>query len=168
MHFPLLKYNNQFTCIAKGIANYFGYQNTKDVDRYKGYRPYTNNWDGSFDAFKKENANGIERAIPDSNLKEFETYLDYCNKNNIKVIMAFAPVYYEEMLLEKSKANFIALFTNLAQKYNCTFLDYTTDTLCNHKTYFYNSQHLNKAGAEIYSLHLATDIKKIITTVSEK
>ena len=43
------------------------------------------------------------------------------------------------------------LFKKFSKKYDIPFYDYSTDTLCFHKKYFYNALHLNKTGAEIFT-----------------
>jgi hypothetical protein len=40
------------------------------------------------------------------------------------------------------------------------FLDYSSDTICNNKKLFYNSQHLNSKGSEIFTKKLAKDLLK--------
>lgn|GEM_PF-3251246 len=45
---------------------------------------------------------------------------------------------------------------------NTIFLYYHDDTLCYNRNYFHNSQHFNSTGADIFSGHLANDLKTII------
>ncbi len=54
-----------------------------------------------------------------------------------------------------------AMYLNLASKYNVPILDYTHDSICYDTAYFYNAQHLNRKGAEKFSLQLAHDLKAI-------
>ncbi|GHV09600.1 hypothetical protein FACS1894162_0470 [Bacteroidia bacterium] len=52
------------------------------------------------------------------------------------------------------------VYHGFAEKYDIPFLDYTHDPICYDTTYFYNAMHLNKKGAELFSLKLANDIKE--------
>jgi hypothetical protein len=162
-YIPLFKYNNKFGLLQNGIAGYF----SKNIEvSHKGYYPLQHDWDSSFINFKRQNPDGVHKVIPEKIIRRFNDYLSYCSQNNIKVIFEFAPVYYEELLMEKDDAKIRKIFTDLSVKYNIPFLDYTRDSLCYNKKYFYNSQHLNKIGAEIFSRHLAMDIKAIIGHVN--
>ena len=50
----------------------------------------------------------------------------------------------------------------LTEKYNnVIYLDYSTDSMCQDTTYFLNSSHLNKKGAEIFSAKLVRDIDSL-------
>ncbi|MDD5185877.1 MAG: hypothetical protein PHS84_11510, partial [Paludibacter sp.] len=42
---------------------------------------------------------------------------------------------------------------------NVEFLDYSLDPVFNDKNYFYNASHLNKKGAEMFTLKLANKLK---------
>lgn len=42
------------------------------------------------------------------------------------------------------------------------FIDYSNSYLCYDKKYFYNSQHLNKTGAELFSKEVSLKIKEIL------
>jgi hypothetical protein len=45
------------------------------------------------------------------------------------------------------------------KQFGARVLDYTKDTLCLNKTYFYNYSHLNRTGAKLFSVKLARDIR---------
>jgi hypothetical protein len=158
---PLFIYNQHFTLIKEGLSAFF----TKDPEQHshlKGYKPWKLQWDGSFDRFKRSNPQGITEVILQRVVNEFEAYLSYCRAHHIKVIMDYTPVYYEEQPMERNAAAIRQLFTRLSMKYDMPILDYTHDSLCYQKKYFFNSQHMNVAGAEIYSKTLAHDLDKII------
>lgn len=161
-YFPMFKYNNHFYIIKEGFNCFFntGFQVKSQVE--KGFTPQDKPWDGSFDEFKKAHPNGVASEISANALKDFDDFLKYCRANDIKVIFDMAPIYYEEMQMEHNLDTLRGIFKKYADEYNIPFLDYTRDSLCYQKQYFYNSQHLNKEGALIFSRKLANDVKAII------
>jgi len=51
----------------------------------------------------------------------------------------------------------------MSQKYGVPFLDYSNDSTYLRKTeYFYDSNHLNATGAEIFTRNLVGEIRKIM------
>ena len=58
------------------------------------------------------------------------------------------------------------LYRQFAKKYDLIFLDYSNDPISYNKSLFYNSNHLNAEGSEIFSKKLAADIKKSLNQIS--
>ena len=161
-YIPLFKYNNQFGLICYGILAYFNIESPYITKLYKGFTPLTDKWDAALKKFKKIHKNGISRVIPQKNLHSFEQFITYCQLNNIQLILEFAPIYYESLPYELNRSDYFDLFQHLSQKYNIPYLDYSKDTICYRKKYFSNINHLNQQGSEIFSQHLALDLKHII------
>ena len=160
-YIPFFKYNQHLSVIREGLTRYF-----YPFQLYKGnplgYHPYDLNWDSTFDHFKHDNPNGIRIGITKRVLDEYDTYLKYCKANNIKVIMLYTPVYYEEPAYINNAAEIKDLFTTLSRKYDMPIIDNSNDTLSLHKKYFFNSQHMNETGTNIYSRTLADEVKKLV------
>jgi hypothetical protein len=162
LYIPLFMYNNHFAYIQEGFKTYFKIGAPLPPLTYKGYIPHPETWDSSFAEFKKSNPDGVLFSFSDTIRKEFTAFLNYCRANDIKVIFAYAPVYYEETKMVRNQADMYALFSSYSKEYNIPIIDYNYDTLCNSKKYFMNSQHLNIEGSEIFSQKLVNDIKPLI------
>ncbi len=163
LYMPLFIYNGHTDFIVKGIKSYFHRSVGKSKKIViKGFEPNSEIWDGRFEIFKKQYPNGITIKNSDTIKKEFEDYLAYCKSNDIKVIFVVTPVYYEETKMVNNLPELMALFNQYAKTYNIPMLDYSNIPLCFDKKYFYNSQHLNAMGADLFSLQLARDLKKYI------
>ncbi|HSR19163.1 MAG TPA: hypothetical protein VLM39_13800, partial [Ignavibacteriaceae bacterium] len=85
-----------------------------------------------------------------------------CKRKKIEIILVHAPLYYELLQLIPQQDLFIQQVTELASKNAIQFWDYSQDSVSFSKEYFYNSQHLNISGAEIFSEHLAKDLKQYV------
>lgn len=160
---PLLKYKNQQKLALEGIFNFAGFSNLYDTtSKYKGYRGNDFAWNKDFESFKKRFPKGAKYKFDKEVLRQFNEYLAFCQQENIKVILVYAPEYFEVQPYYKNKAELIKLCQESTKKYDCQFLDYSKNSLCYNRDYFYNSQHLNKQGAELFSLDLGRKIKQIL------
>jgi hypothetical protein len=159
---PLLKYKNDSELIFEGILNYFNFKNLYDTTtKYKGYQGNDYEWNKDFESFKKRFPKGAKYKFDKEVKQQFEEYLSFCQHENIKVVLVYAPEYFEVQKYYKNKNELIDLCQKSAQKYGCHFLNYSNNSICFDRQYFYNSQHLNRRGAELFSLDLSNKVKKI-------
>ena len=160
---PLYKYIGKVPLIVKGIRAFFTIKKSKK--RVEGLGSNLNDivWQpDAFSHFQSKYPYGVFRRFDSELTSQFESYVAFCKQNGIKMVFDFAPIYKEEMPLELSSPELMKVFKRIADKYQVPILDYSSDSLSMDKKYFYNSQHLNKTGALIFSAHLASDIKKLI------
>ena len=81
------------------------------------------------------------------------------------MIFVYTPEHIEGQHFVSNRAEIMAFYKKIADKYNIPFIDYSADSMCYNKDYFYNSEHLNLKGANMFSQKLASDLKKIIKTI---
>ena len=156
-YLPMFKYNGNLDVAAAGFLSYFNlvqYERTNT----KGYEGQNLGWDNSFEAFKKNFPNGYTLPFEESVAGEFENYLAYCKKNEIKVILVFSPEYIELYPLITNRNEIISLFQSYSKEFDIPFLDYSNHPICFNKSLFYNSEHLNIEGSEMFSKVLAQDL----------
>lgn len=161
---PLFKYRGLNHLISLGIKSYFNMIDKIETKSYKGYTPVNKNWDYSFAKIKARHKKGI--FIPDKRFqfgfKYFIELNNECKKSGVKLIIVHAPMYYELQEMLPQMDSIINVMEQLARKNHFQFWDYSKDSLSFSKEYSYNSEHLNKKGAEIFSKQLASDLKKFI------
>ena len=58
----------------------------------------------------------------------------------------------------------INVYKKLSKKHAIPFWDYSSDSISFNKDYFYNANHLNKTGADLFTAKFAERFKKEITT----
>ena len=159
-HFPFIRYSGFSVEILNGITNYFGVILPTDKSfKHNGYIPHNKNWDNSFDSFKEEYPNGQIINIDSSIVSLFNNYIMDCLRDSIGIILIYPPTYHESHKYIKNRGEIISLFESIANKNKIPFLDYSEDSLSYSKKYFYNSQHLNKHGAELFTEKMCADIK---------
>lgn len=151
---PLVKYNNEVPLIAEGLKCYCG--NISKPVKYKGYRSQNSPWK------VPKTAKLPDYKTDSATITAFQTFLKTAQTEGIQVFLVFAP--YQHDVPERNKMR-NAILTQLLigeKQYGAHVLDYTTDTLCQNKTYFYNYSHLNRTGAKLFSVKLARDIRGLL------
>ena len=159
-YFPLYKYNNELPLIKEGLLSYIG-KGVKST-KYKGYEGRTMVWDSSFHYFKLSNPGGKVWPIHEGAVAEFRQYLELCKANDIKVIMVYPPAFIESLDFIVNKAEILDVYTKFAAEYHIPFLNHMYDSLNYSRANFYNSQHLNKAGSEVFTHELAEEIRQYV------
>jgi hypothetical protein len=167
IYFPFFKYNNQYRLVIQALAEDLKIRHAKK-ELYKGFAAHNLPWDGQFDKVKKE----LSRINRDSarssfvfetnTLVIFNQFLDYCQNNNIRIFLVFAPTYYEALELDPCLEIYKQMFVKIACRHKVTYLDYSKDSICYDRGYFFNSAHLNLMGATKFSEKLAEQLKQRI------
>ena len=87
---------------------------------------------------------------------------DKVKDEGINIVFVYTPTYIG--LTKKMYSYHQQMHDNFqkyANKYNIPILDYTDLDICYDTAFFYNSMHLNKKGADIFTDSLANDIKRL-------
>ncbi|GAA4462586.1 hypothetical protein GCM10023093_09470 [Nemorincola caseinilytica] len=158
--FPLYKYNNQLPLIKEGIMSYLG-RGVKAV-KYKGYEGRLLTWDNAFDEMVRQNPNGMSLAIEPEAIALLNEYVQFCKDNGVRLILVYSPCYYEATAFIKNMDQVMGVLRDMSVKYEVPLLDHTHTYIDSNKAYFYNSQHLNKQGSELFSRMLAQQIAPYI------
>lgn len=158
---PAIKYRGIYYLMRIGFAEFFLIKHFK-CNTYKGYMGVNKTWDTDFEAFLKKNPDGLVQEIDSNLVKDFEAFLYKIKKEGIRAILVYTPEYFEFQELTKNRKEIINIYKQLANKYSIRFIDFSSDPISYNKKYFYNSQHLNKFGSEIFTKKLVNDIRKEI------
>ena len=165
---PLIKYSGDPSAIVNGILNFIGLDAKKD-SRYKGYLEKDVAWDYSFEKFIETNENGILIHLDSTSIDLFEKYIAKCKEDRVNIVLVYPPTYFESQNYIVNLTDIIAYYNNVSTEYQVPFLNYSKNEISFLKKYFYNSQHLNKKGAELFSERLALDLDSLkLMTRSKK
>ena len=153
---PMIKYSNQLPLMAEGIRSFFG-RGTAPL-HVKGYFGRDARWDGSFERYVARLQHPISIRMANRPLQALQAQLRYCKERNIKVVLVFPPVYHTFLDHCTNYQYILQTVAQCAAKEGAVFLDYSQHPMAWSKDNFYNSQHLNRSGAEVFSHVLARDI----------
>jgi len=139
-----------------GLRGLFGW--SPPEDRHLGFMPRDTAWTGEFDQFKRAHPQGLKFDVEPFGVGEINELLELCQRERIRVLLVYSPEYSEMQKLENNRDEIFNLFREIARRHQATFWDYSRSPICSEKELFYNSQHLNAEGAELFSNDLAARI----------
>lgn len=105
----------------------------------------------------------ITLEISNEKLKCLDNLILLCKKNGIHLIFTYGPEYkkmYQNSV--NNKIQILSIIESASKKNNITFLREDNLEFCNNPNYFANITHLNKSGAEVYSLDFAKRLKQYL------
>ncbi len=154
---PLLRYMGEFNFFKNGIMLSLKNKNTLER-RQKGFAGIDKKWNN--DLIEAKNKNQSYKVVFDEETcKLFDRFLGECIDNDITVLMVYAPIYFEGLTYIENSAEVLDTLKFFAAKYKLDFLDYSKNEICYNKSYFYNSIHLNRTGADLFTNKLIQDLK---------
>ena len=155
MYLPMYRYYKQGIASLKDCT---ALENKKVKGSwYKGFLANELSWDGT----RLEEIEKIEFSpLPDV-VDDFDVFLADLQKDDIKVIFVSAPIYIGATEKLVNPDDFYAFRDSFANKYDIPVLDFICDDICCDTTYFYNATHLNKAGAEKFTMELSRCIDSL-------
>ena len=159
-YLPLYGYTVEdmnFTWIT-GIRGLLGWNPRED--HFLGFRPKNTEWTGDFERFRRSHPDGVRYTIEDQGLRDFEQLMQVCKDNRIPVLLVYSPEYYEMQKLTRNRAEIFDHFRDIAARYQATIWDYSASPMSFRTEYFYNSQHLNANGAAVFSMEVASAMKR--------
>jgi hypothetical protein len=157
---PLIRYGGRIKAIRASLKVCF-HKNRVNKVRKKGFAPQYRQWNSDFE--KAKEANILYKVeLNTETIALFEQFIRECNNAGIKLILVYTPEYIEGQQYVVNRDEIFKLYRYYSTQYNIPFLDYSNDSICLDKTFFYNAEHLNAKGAETFSKKLASDLKSII------
>jgi hypothetical protein len=122
--------------------------------RNNGFRGMELTWRD--DSYKKLS---YEVSIDSSLIALMANFIKEVKQDGMDLIMVYAPEYYEGQNIIKNRNEMMSVFDNLSSKYKIPFFDYSDSSISKRKELFYNVEHLNKTGSEIFTQQFIMDMK---------
>lgn len=155
---PLLRYAGESTALASSMTVLIPGAN-KNKLRYRGYAGRDEYWNNDFENAKNEHGQ-MKMSIETESRELLFRFLEECKNDSIEVILVYSPVYIEGQQFITNRDEIMEFYENTAASFGVCFLDYSNSEICQKREYFYNSTHLNRTGAELFSHELAADLNK--------
>jgi hypothetical protein len=92
--------------------------------------------------------------------KCFMDILELAEKHGIKVTLLMMPEYYLSTTKQRNRAEIISFYESIALSNNIPILRFDQDDICSDKSMFLDTVHLNKNGAQIFSINLAKRLRE--------
>ena len=129
-----------------------------DTPLYKGFRSYDRKWSGRGLRQQASVSYTKDTVV----IRQFRDFLAECRRDSIPVVLVTSPFYIGGTRKMADSTGMHAMFAQIANDFNIPYLDYTYDELSYDTTYFYNTMHLNKVGADLFSQKVARDVDSVM------
>lgn len=156
-YLPLLRYSGKSNALKTIIKNIFINKSSENY-RNNGFLGMDREWSNDLDK-AKENKDTYEIKLDSTSITLFEKFINECKINDIELIFVYTPEYIDGQNFVANRNAIIQIYRDMSTKYSIEFYDYSNDSLCFNKKYFYNASHLNNTGAGIFTKTLANDLK---------
>ena len=166
IYLPFLKYAGEPQAIKVGFSESFGIHHFIS-SKHHGFLGVQENWDDT-NFEKRQKGGNIHWHRNKEVEKLFIDFLVDCHMKRIKVVLVFAPFYYKLAYLIEDFDGLKTYYRDIAKKNNAVFLDFSLDSMSYSKNNFHNASHLNKKGADVFTLKLVNKLKEMDSLESTK
>lgn len=157
---PLIRYMGKTTALNSAVKTAFNYA-TNSVPkpiRHKGFAAMDKKWNTDFEKARALK-NNYEIKLDTNTINLFEKFIKECRQAKTELIFVYPPEYIEGQKFVSNRDKILNIYKELSEKYNLLFLDYSSDEICSDRSLFYNANHLNKQGSDIFTNKLIREIK---------
>ncbi len=155
---PLIRYAGKLDALQL-IVDHINKPQTSERFRQNGYRGIVRAWNNDMEKAKLSQKS-YEIKMDSNSIALFEKFIKACKSDNIELILVYTPEFIEGQKFVSNREDLMKLYKNFAKKYALNYYDYSNDTICLNKEYFYNASHLNKKGSQIFSRNFAKRLKE--------
>jgi len=159
-YIPMYKYFGDYKLIGYGLMSSVGFYPFPPQQHYHGFY----NCDLSFDGETLRNVirdNKLDSACYEEKaILLLDQFLEELNRQRVEVIFCYAP-QYQELYQRLQLSDCMNVYRQLGEQYNIPILDYSSVFWANDSSYFYNANHVNLLGSELFSTQLAHDIDSL-------
>jgi hypothetical protein len=147
---------------------------TAQTDEFKGYTPQYLAWNSdNLEKIKTQHPSGLRWTLDPQKMQTLADLLEISRENEIQVVLVYSPDYLEVHKYFPNRSETIQAFREIAGRFQVPFWDYSDDPISGDRSYFYNTQHRNQAGASIFSKSIARRLSveifsKHITSTASK
>jgi len=128
-------------------------------DHFDGFEPKDKAWTSEFAKFKASQPTGEVLEIENEGVRAFRNLIECCLQCKAEVVLVYSPEYWEAQSLTRNRRDILAKVQEIAAEYGIEFWDFSEDPICLDKSLFYNSQHMNRHGAGLFSKKLSERLK---------
>ena len=160
-HLPLIRYTGRTKELGYAMSSLV-HPGSKTSDYYKGHKGRTKQWSEGVDAIL-ESTKKITISFDSATVILFESFIKETIKAGINLIFVYTPEQIKGQKFVLNRDQMFSLFHYFSDTYHIPFYDYSNDSICYNKQYFYNSAHLNAEGADLFTREFIKNLRKEVS-----
>ncbi len=161
-HVPLLKYALfNHTLVPEALAGLSRWLTggPREDELKKGYVPSPFvRFDDTFDRFRAGHPDGFVAETDSGKVAAFRRYFRFARAEGIRVGAYEAPILTDYLRLHRNRADQLAFLDSLCHQEGVPFLHLDTTQFGADRRYFYNANHLNAQGADLFTNQLTENL----------
>lgn len=129
-----------------------------------GFYPLNENFEGKrYDEFKNILLAGKETVDIDNNkIETLKEIINICKRREINLIFVYSPIYSGFLENIENKDFILNKFKEISSANGIRFFDYSNSHFCNDTKYFFDIDHMNKTGADAFTIELSLKLKETL------
>lgn len=161
IHLPLYKYRGDYKLIGYGLMANLGIYPMAQCQHTQGFY----NEDTAFDGTALEEvlqSGNIKVSQEKAAIQLLDSFLTELSQDSIRVLFCYAPQYtplFEHLEID----SLMNSYQRIADRHGIVIMNYARLPWCNDTCFFYNANHINRKGAELFSTQLAEDLLNLIS-----
>lgn len=152
---PLCRYFGYREDVENGVTSFFGKTVFQDGGMHKGFRG--NDYPWSSKGIPEETFDSIDMNL----VRELERFAEDCYREKVKLVFVKYPMCYPSVEHVRNLRESDSIFEAIARQYNMPILDYYYSDVTKDSTNYYNYGHLNRKGAELFTVELCRDLDSL-------
>ena len=155
-YLPLYRYFGYRDDIEMGMASFFGKREFPDGGLHKGFRGNDYSWETT-EMLK----DSLKSVIDENQVRELENFAGDCRNEGVALVFVKYPVCYPIVERVSNLRVTDSIFDAIAKRYQVPVLDYYHADITKDRSNYYNYNHLNKRGAELFTKELCHDLDSL-------
>ena len=157
-HLPLYRYFGYREDIENGIASFFGKTQFRYGGMHKGYKGKVDKWNRG-PILSKDTL--VDQSICYEAVDMLDSFTKTSCEEGMEVVFVKSPFYYPVRARFANISQIDSLYESISKKYGIPILDYSFSSVAMDSGNFVNPSHLNKRGAELFTMELCHDLDSI-------
>lgn len=159
-YIPMYKYFGDYKLIGYGLMSCIGLFPFPAQKHYHGFFNANHAFEGEKLRHKIINGDSISVEHSGDAIRLLKQFIVDSQRENINLLFCYAPQYqelYQHLMLDSCMNE----YEQISEKYCIPLMDYSSVSWAGDSTYFYNANHINLYGSELFSAYLAHDLDSL-------
>lgn len=153
-YIPMYKYFGDYKLIGYGLMSSVGLYPFAPQQHYHGFYNANEPFDGeTLREVLRNNRLDSASCQPDA-IQLLDQFVEDLNRQQVNILFCYAP-QYQELYRRLPLSDCMNAYRRISERHHIPLLDYSSLSWANDSSYFYNANHINLLGSDLFSTRLA-------------
>jgi len=160
MHLPLYKYKGDYKLVGYSLLSLVGMHPLPYAQHIRGYYNGNTPFDISELRAELRKTDSFPTSVEPEAVELFAQFVQQQVHEGVQPVFVYAP-QYELLRTHVQRDKCMQVYDSIAALYAIPILDYSAIEWSNDSAYFYNANHVNQRGAELFTISLVHDMDSL-------